>query len=111
VYDTTLLRAQGRRASAELGGFAEPRIEPEIVLHFQAAPPVTRDELAILDCIDWIAHGFEIVQSPFLGWKFHAADTVTAALPIGPGETWSTTLSSIDLPGLTITFQTAAGQR
>jgi 2-oxo-3-hexenedioate decarboxylase len=48
------LRAQGGRASAELGGFAEPRIEPEIVLHFQAAPPVTRDELAILDCIELI---------------------------------------------------------
>jgi 2-oxo-3-hexenedioate decarboxylase len=34
--------------------------------------------VAILDCVDWIAHGFEIVESPFPGWKFKAADTVAA---------------------------------
>jgi 2-keto-4-pentenoate hydratase len=27
-------------------------------------------------CIDWIAHGIEIVQSHFPGWKFQAADTI-----------------------------------
>jgi len=59
-------------------GFAEPRIEPEIVLHFKLSPPPARDEAAILDCIDWIAHGFEIVQSPFPGWKFKVPDTVAA---------------------------------
>lgn len=190
VYDTTLFRAQDGRASVEIDGFAEPRIEPEIVLHFKSPPPATRDEAAILDCLDWIAPGFEIVQSPFPGWKFKVPDTVaanglhgallvgapvpvasipdcakrlrefrialkrgeavmaegvganvldspllafahlasalkglpefppvaagevvttgtlTAALPIREGETWSTVLSGIDLPGLTITFRT-----
>ena len=88
VYDTTLFRPRGGRASAALGGFAEARIEPEIVLHLKAPPPMTRDaepgrapadvESAMLDCIDWIALGFEIVHSPFPDWKFKLADTVAA---------------------------------
>ena len=89
VYDTTVVYAQGGRAEVPVGPLPEPRIEPEIVLHFASAPPVTRDEAAILACVDWIAHGFEIVQSPFRDWKFKLADTVAAnglhgALVIGP---------------------------
>jgi 2-oxo-3-hexenedioate decarboxylase len=76
VYDTTLFRPRGGRGSASLAAFAEARIEPEIVLHFKAAPPARGNEAAILDCIDWIAFGFEIVHSPFPGWKFKVADTV-----------------------------------
>jgi 2-oxo-3-hexenedioate decarboxylase len=35
------------------------------------------DDLAeILACVDWIAHGIEIVQSHFPGWKFQAADVI-----------------------------------
>ncbi|PYM11748.1 MAG: decarboxylase [Candidatus Rokuibacteriota bacterium] len=189
VYDTTLVHAPDGHAAVVVAGLAEPRIEPEIVLHFRSAPPVTRDEAAIVECIDWIAHGFEIVQTPFPGWKFKAADTVavnglhgrlvvgvpvpvasipdcverlrafrlalkkdgtviaeggganvlgspllafahladllvtlpqfppvaageivttgtlTAVPPVGPGDTWSTTLSGIGLPGLTITVE------
>jgi len=46
-------------------------------------------EEALLESIDWVAHGFEIVQSIFPGWKFSAPDTVAAfglhgALLIGP---------------------------
>ena len=78
VYDTTVVYAQDGRAAIPVGPLPEPRIEPEIVLHFAAAPPATRDEAAILACVDWIAHGFEIVPSPFRDWKFKAADTVAA---------------------------------
>lgn len=78
VYDTTVVYARDGRAAIPVGPLPEPRIEPEIVLHFAAAPPVTRDEAAILACVDWIAHGFEIVQSPFRDWKFKVADTVAA---------------------------------
>ena len=28
-----------------------------------------------LDCVDWVAHGYEIVQSIYPGWKFTPADT------------------------------------
>lgn len=63
-------------AHCSLRAFTEPKIEPEIVVHFGSAPPVDGDLAQILQSIDWIAHGFEIVQSHFPGWKFQAADTV-----------------------------------
>ena len=78
VYDTTLVYARDARAEIPVGPLAEPRIEPEIVLHFAAAPPARGDEAAILACVDWIAHGFEIVSCPFRDWKFKVADTVAA---------------------------------
>jgi 2-oxo-3-hexenedioate decarboxylase len=189
VYDTTLFRPRGGRATVALAGLAAAKIEPEIVLHFKAAPPRQANEAALLDCIDWVAHGFEVVQSPFPAWKFKVADTIAAnglhgalyvgepvpvasvpdcarrlkelrlalhkggvsvaegtganvlgspllamahlvevlaqlpafppvaadevvttgsltpALDVAPGETWSTTLSGIALPGLSITFK------
>jgi 2-keto-4-pentenoate hydratase len=188
VYDSTVKFSGRPHASLEIGHLAEPRIEPEIVLHFRETPRATHDEAGILAAIDWIAHGFEIVQSPYPGWKFQVADTVavnglhgallvgpqvpvagivdcmrklreftitlskedvaraeggganvldtpllamahllevlrslpqfppvmageivttgtlTAALPVRPGETWRTTLSGIELPGLTLTL-------
>jgi 2-oxo-3-hexenedioate decarboxylase len=36
------------------------------------------DEAALAGCIDWVAHGYEIVQSIYPGWKFVPADTVVA---------------------------------
>ena len=92
-----------------LAGFAEPRIEPEIVFGLSAAPAADMDETALLACLEWVAHGFEIVQSIYPQWKFAAADTVAAngvhgALLIGPrhaigpraGE-WQTMLSRFDI--------------
>lgn len=76
VYDSTVVRARGGHIDCSLGRFTEPKIEPEIVLHFRTAPPVNGDLDAILASIDWVAHAFEIVQSHFPGWKFKAADTV-----------------------------------
>jgi 2-oxo-3-hexenedioate decarboxylase len=76
VYDTTVVHRSGSPSRCHLGRFTEPKIEPEIVLHFQSAPPVSNDPAELLACIDWIAHGFEIVQSNFPGWKFRAADTI-----------------------------------
>ena len=78
VYDATVAYAKDGRAELPLGGLVEPRIEPEIVLHFAEAPPVRANEAEILGAIDWIAHGFEIVQSPFPSWKFKVEDTVAA---------------------------------
>jgi 2-keto-4-pentenoate hydratase len=89
VYDSTVHYAAGGKARLDVGHLIQPRIEPEIQLHFARTPPLTRDEGAILDCIDWIAQGFEIVQSPFPDWQFRAVDTIAAfalhgALVVGP---------------------------
>lgn len=92
-----------------LGTFSEPRIEPEIVFGLGAAPSAEMDEGALLSCIEWVAHGYEIVQSIFPGWKFSAADTVAAcglhgALLIGPrhgvgprAAEWRRTLSTFEI--------------
>jgi 2-oxo-3-hexenedioate decarboxylase len=58
--------------------FVEPRIEPETMFGLRAAPSPGMDEAALLDCIEWISLGYEIVQSIFPGWKFAAAETVVA---------------------------------
>lgn len=76
IYDTTVTYLNTGRQTCSLARFTEPKIEPEIVFHFRSAPPVGGDLPAILECIDWVAHAFEIVQSHFPGWKFQAADTV-----------------------------------
>jgi 2-oxo-3-hexenedioate decarboxylase len=83
------------REIAELGegfaleGLAEPRIEPEVVFGLGRAPEPGMGAAALLDCVDWVAPGFEIVQSVFPGWVFTPADTVAAyglhgALLLGP---------------------------
>ena len=58
--------------------FAEPRIEPEIMFGLGRAPSPQMDEADLLGCIDWIALGYEMVQSIFPGWKFAAFDTIAA---------------------------------
>lgn len=78
MFSTTVhsLKADNNRFS--LAGFIEPRIEPEIIFKLAAAPDLTMDESDLLGCIEWIGHGFEIVQSVYPGWRFSAADSVAA---------------------------------
>ena len=58
--------------------FVEPRIEPEIMFGLKAAPEPGMSKAALLDCIEWVSLGYEIVQSIFSDWKFAAPDTVAA---------------------------------
>lgn len=75
MYDTTLHDISAAR-DVDLARFVEPRIEPEIAFGFGRAPQAGMSSAQILDCIDWAAHGFEIVQSHYPEWKFSAPDTV-----------------------------------
>ncbi len=77
MFDTTLQPLRPDE-SVDLSRLLEPRIEPEIAFGIAHAPEPGMDEAALLDCIDWVAHGFEIVQSVFPAWRFAAADTVAA---------------------------------
>ena len=79
VYDTTvtyLADTSNAPATCSLRNFVNPKIEPEIIFHFHSAPPPDGDVAAVLACIDWIAHGFEMVQSPYPDWKFQAPDAI-----------------------------------
>jgi 2-oxo-3-hexenedioate decarboxylase len=69
-------RDESRSYEMALAGLCQPLIEPEIVFRFRELPPLTDDPLRLLDVIDWVGHGFEIVQCHFPDWKFGAADTV-----------------------------------
>jgi 2-oxo-3-hexenedioate decarboxylase len=78
VYDTTLHHLADMAGGFDLSALVEPRIEPEIVFGLGRAPQPGMDGRALLGCVEWVAHGFEIVQSLFPGWRFQAADTVAA---------------------------------
>jgi 2-oxo-3-hexenedioate decarboxylase len=78
VYDTTTPDLGAGPWRLDISRLLQPRIEPEIQLHFASAPPAGADEAEILRCVDWIAHGFEIVQCPFPDWRFQLADCIAA---------------------------------
>jgi 2-keto-4-pentenoate hydratase len=58
--------------------FAEPRIEPEIMFGLKSPPMAGMNKVELLDCIEWISLGYEMVQSIYPDWKFSAADTIAA---------------------------------
>jgi 2-oxo-3-hexenedioate decarboxylase len=86
VYDRTI---HDLSVPLPLAPYSEPKIEPEIMFGLAAPPSPGMDDAALLACIGWVAHGFEIVQSIFPGWKFSlpdctAANAMHGALLIGP---------------------------
>jgi 2-oxo-3-hexenedioate decarboxylase len=76
MYEHTLVHAREGRARIAIERFAEPKIEPEIVFHFASIPSPDAGAHELLACVDWIAHGFEIVQSHYPGWTFRVEDTI-----------------------------------
>lgn len=105
---TSSLIGRGQE-SVPVVAFAEPKIEPEIMFGLAQAPSPGMDDAALLACIAWVAHGFEIVQSIFPHWTFSAADSVAAnamhgALLMGPRHAigpqrpdWLRTLPAFDV--------------
>jgi len=75
VWDSTLQFCEGA-GLVELSGACQPRLEPEAVFGLRATPAVNASLDQLFECIDWVAPGFEIVQSHLPDWKFTAADTV-----------------------------------
>ena len=75
VWNTTISCCDGV-GGVSLEHLCQPRIEPEAVFGFRATPrrPATLDDL--FDALEWVAPGFEIVQSHSPGWKFIAPETV-----------------------------------
>ncbi len=73
VYDRTLIRVEGDRATVPLAGLVNPRIEPEICFGLRAGPR-SADPKHVLAAIAWVAHAVEIVQSHHPGWRFALPD-------------------------------------
>ena len=77
VYDSTVQYTAGDSSGAvSLAGLCEPRIEPEIVFGVGSAISEDMDDAELTAALDWVAHGFEIVQSIYPGWQFQIADTI-----------------------------------
>jgi 2-keto-4-pentenoate hydratase len=75
VWDTTLSFCE-EKGEISLAATSQPRLEPEAVFGIHATPPANASLDELLACIEWVAPGFEVVQSHQPGWKFAAADTV-----------------------------------
>jgi len=78
MFDTTVRYAKDNHGIQSLAGALQPRIEPEIVFRLGKTPTPGMSPEALAGCIEWMAHGLEIVICPFPEWKFEAADAVAA---------------------------------
>jgi 2-keto-4-pentenoate hydratase len=78
VWASSVHHAENNAAVLALDRFMLPRIEPEVVFRLRGPIPVTGDAREVLRHVEWIAPGFEIVQSHFPDWKFQAADCTAA---------------------------------
>lgn len=75
VWDSTLQFCEGT-GEVDLRATCQPRLEPETVFGLRATPPANATLEQLFDSLDWVAPGFEVVQSHLPDWKFAAADTV-----------------------------------
>lgn len=78
MYDRTVADADPAGVTFDTATMLEPKIEPEITLGLARTPEPGMDERALLACLGFAAHGFEVVQSLYPGWKFAAPDTIAA---------------------------------
>ena len=78
IWTRTVHFARDGKAVLPLSGLVQPRIEPEVVFKLKGPVPLTDDAAAVLASVEWMAPGFEIVQSHFPNWKFTAADCAAA---------------------------------
>src|SRR5690606_30024458 len=79
MYDDTVIQIGRAGGTCSLAPFVGPRIEPEIVLHFGKTPSLQATLEDVLDCVDWMAQGFEIVLTPADG----VPPTVPEAISMG----------------------------
>jgi 2-keto-4-pentenoate hydratase len=89
MYDDTVHYSDHNTATLTLVHPRSLKIEPEIV--FGLKQPIVSgglDAAPALECTDWLALGFEIIDCPFPGWQFQPSDFVAsfglhAALVVG----------------------------
>lgn len=101
VWDTTVVKVSGSAtptapACFDAGVIAarlnRPRLEPEIVLGLRTIPSSDPSDLAaVASAVEWVAHGFELVQCPWPEWRFRAAQAIASqslhgALLVGPSR-------------------------
>jgi 2-oxo-3-hexenedioate decarboxylase len=89
MFDDTVRHAPENDATLSVTPLVAPKIEPEIVFRLKdALPPDLTEPSAVLERVEWIALGFEIIDCVYQDWKFQPADFVAsyglhAALIVG----------------------------
>ncbi len=78
LFDSTVRYLDDTYTTQSLAGAVRPRIEPEIVFKLGRTPPENASLDQLADCLEWMAHGIEIVVSPYPDWQFEAADAIAA---------------------------------
>ena len=79
MYDDTVHDAQNGEATLSIARMVAPKIEPEIVFKLKRPiGPGEVDPAAVVDAVEWLALGFEIIDCVFPDWKFQAPDFVAA---------------------------------
>ena len=113
VWDTTLHEISDGLHT--LPPVPEPRLEPEIAFGLKSAPRAGMRETELAKCVDWVSFGFEVVFSPFPGWRFSSSDSVAAFGLHGAlylGQRLPLTQSIIDqLPRFRIALEGPNGKR
>jgi 2-oxo-3-hexenedioate decarboxylase len=113
MYDDTVRFAEHNAATLAIGAMVAPKIEPEIVFKLKAPVPVDADAQAALGAVEWIALGFEIIDSVYPEWKFTPTDFVAsyglhAALIVGsplPVDASNAAALAEQLASFTVTLQ------
>lgn len=120
VWRSTLTLLDGPEAEVSLAGLLQPRIEPEIVFGLGRAPDATMDAAALQGCIEWVAHGVEIVHTHVDGWRFTSAGEPVAdfglhgRLLVGPRQPvtgWPTLAADLAALSMTLHEQSAGAER
>lgn len=90
VWERTLAFADAAgHGVLSLAACCQPRLEPEVVFAFRRTPAAGAGLQDLFEALDWMAPGFEIVQSHCDDWRFTAAQTMAdsglhARLLVGP---------------------------
>lgn len=78
VWDSTLTYADDRsEGTVDISRLSQPRLEPELVFGMRSTPAADLSAQSLFEAIEWMACGFEIVQSHAADWRFKVADTIT----------------------------------
>lgn len=89
MYDDTVHFAKENAATLPLARMYSPKIEPEIV--FKMKQPLRNNvsgPVMVLEAVEWLALGFEIIDCVYADWQFQPTDFVAsfglhAALIVG----------------------------
>ena len=76
MYQDTVIDAVGAPFRYSLATLQGPRIEPEIIVHLNKTPEPDATPESLLECIDWVAAGYELVLTPADGKRADAMQSI-----------------------------------